>query len=353
MKAAVLQNKGEELQVINMPEPSVVTGSVKVRILSSHILSFAKYLFGGQMPVPLPTPYIPGPSAIGIVEEVANDVSGLEIGQKVFCNPYITSKAQTGVQEAILKGWFGLTADSSRLIEQWKQGSFAEAAVYPAENVTPITGLDHIDDSKLAIINYLSITYGGFLKGKLSPGQTVLINGATGNMGSAAVLVSLAMGAKIVYVVGRNRAEIDNLKTLDPKRVIPILLEGPEEEYVNILTSKASNVDLVLDALGTVLTPYLTSAGISTLRPKGTVVFIGGVFTDVPVSYYDMLTREITITGSFMYPETAPMDILNMIKAGTLSIESVKTDDFSLVDVNVAINRAAELKGLHYSILKP
>ncbi|WML48969.1 zinc-binding dehydrogenase [Neobacillus sp. PS3-34] len=353
MKAAVLQEKGQFLQITDMPAPTLLPGSVRVKVTASHILSFSQYLFGGQIPVPLPTPYIPGPSAIGIVEEVANDVSGIEIGQKVFCNPYITSKEQTGVQDAILKGWFGLTPNSGSLLETWKQGSFAEQAVYPVENVTPISGLDHIDDSKLAAINYMSIAYSGFQKGTLQPGQSVLINGATGNMGAAAVLVALAMGAATVYAVGRNADVLKNLQALDVNRVFPIVLEGSEEEYSKLLLSKANGVDLVLDALGTVLTPHLTAAAISTLRPKGTAVFVGGVFTDIPISYYDMLIREITVTGSFMYPVTAPKEIVNMIRANTLSFEAVKTDEFVLQDVNEAVTRATQLKGLHYSVLTP
>lgn len=353
MKAAILEEKGQALQIKDMPVQDLVPGSVRVKVTASHILSFTQYLFGGHIPVPLPTPYIPGPSAIGIVEEVANDVAGIEIGQKVFCNPYITSKEQTGVQDAILKGWFGLTPNSGRLLETWKQGSFAEQAIYPVENVTPITGLDQMDDSKLAAINYMSIAYGGLLKGNLKPGQSVLINGATGNMGASAVLVALAMGATTVFAVGRNADVLKSLQTLDVNRVVPIVLEGPEEEYSSLLLSKASGVDLVLDALGTVLTPHLTAAAISTLRPKGTAVFIGGVFTDIPVSYYDMLTREITITGSFMYPVTAPKEIVNMIRANTLSIEALRADEFALQDINEAVTHATQLKGLHYSVLTP
>lgn len=353
MKAALLKEKGQDLQVEDIPASQLVAGGVRVRVIASHVLSFTQNLFSGNIPVPLPTPYIPGPSAIGIVEELTGETRGLEIGQKVFCNPYITSKEQTGVQDGILKGWFGLTENASRLLEIWKHGSFAEQTVYPVENVIPFKGLDHIEDAKLSIINYLCIAYGGLLKGDFRPGQSVLINGATGNLGSTAVLVALAMGASSIYAIGRNAEALNNLKLIDTARVRPVVLEGPEEAYKDLIASKVGRVDMVLDALGTVLTPYATASAISALRNKGTVVFIGGVFSDIPLNYYEVLTREITVTGSFMYPASAPIAIINMIKAKTLKLEAAKVDTFNLQKVNEAVTHAAGLKSLNYCALLP
>jgi alcohol dehydrogenase len=353
MKAALLKEKGQNLQVEDIPAPLPAPGGVKIRVIASHILSFTQNLFSGDIPVQLPTPYIPGPSAIGIVEELTGETTGLEVGQKVFCNPYITSKEQIGLQDGILKGWFGLTENASRLLEIWKHGSFAEQTVYPVENVTPFDGLDHIEDAKLSIINYLCIAYGGMLKGDFRPGQSVLINGASGNLGSAAVLVALAMGASSIYAIGRNAEALNNLKSIDSARIRPVVLEGTESGYKALIASKVGKVDMVLDALGTVLTPYATASAISALRNKGTAVLIGGVFTDIPLNYYDVLTREITITGSFMYPASAPIGIINMIKAKTLQLEAVKVDTFNLEKVNEAVAHASRLKGLHYCALLP
>ncbi|MDP4093467.1 MAG: zinc-binding dehydrogenase [Bacillota bacterium] len=353
MKAAVLQEKGQTLQVINVKEPIPVVGGVKVRVTASHVLSFTKNLFSGLIPVPLPTPYIPGPSAIGIVEEIAGDSGGLEKGDKVFCNPYITSKGQTEVPSGILKGWFGLTQNSGGLLEAWKDGSFAEQTVYPLENVTPLYGLENYDDSKLAVINYLCIAYGGLLKGNFRPGQSILINGATGNLGSAAVLTALAMGASSVYAVGRNKEALNHIRSIEPDRIKTIALEGPEEGYKALVPAKAGSVDLVLDALGNLATPFATSSAIPALKNKGIAVFIGGVFADIPLNYYDILAREITVTGSFMYPPSAPGDIINMIRAKTLKLDTLKIEAFKLEQINQAVSRAAELRGLQYCVVNP
>ncbi|WP_214744626.1 zinc-binding dehydrogenase [Exiguobacterium sp. s189] len=352
MKAAVLHKQGETLLVQDVLEPKVKPKSAKVRITSTHVLSFTKDLFSGVMPVSLPTPYIPGPSAIGIIEEIGSGSHGLSVGQRVFCSPYITSKEILNQEQSILKGWFGLTPESEYLLDEWKDGSFAEFAVYPIENITPIDSLEQYDDPTLSTINYLSIAYEGLKAGNLQPGQTVLISGATGNMGSAAVLSALAMGAEKIFVLGRNEVELNNLQAISPHRISPIVLTT-EDLYEEQITNVASHVDLVLDALGTVLNPLITSATIKSLRPRGTIVFIGGVFADIPVPYYEVLTREITIKGSFMYRPDTPKEIMNMIRANTLPMNHIKAYAFALENINEAIDRAAQLKSLNFSVVTP
>lgn len=60
-----------------------------------------------------------------------------------------------------------------------------------------------------------------------------------------------------------------------------------------------------MDALGNVDTAELTLAGMSTVKPKGTIVFMGGVRASIPVSYINLFVNQLTIVGSYMYPTHA------------------------------------------------
>jgi alcohol dehydrogenase len=353
MKAAVLYQTGSPLEVKEVLSPPLHASSVRVRVLATHILSFTNQVVGGQFPFPLPTPYTPGLCAIGIVEDVADDVSGIKAGQKVFCSPLISSRNNSEDPERILKGWIGMTANCQDLLNQWKEGTFAEQAVYPVECVTPIDLIGDYDNAQLACMYYLCIAYGAFLRGEFKPGQSVLINGATGNLGTASVLTALAMGASKIFAVGRNISVLHSLTELDSKRVISVPLPEHEEDYGSTLSKHIGQVDMMVDAVGLIDNPVLVEAGLSHLRQRGTAVFVGGVLTNVHLSYISTLVKELNIKGSSMYPSSAPTDIANMIHAGLLNLKAFLPKTYPLNQINEAIAEAYNSRGLEYFILQP
>jgi alcohol dehydrogenase len=353
MNAAILKQAGLPLEVQEVQPPRLHASSVRVRVLSTHILPFTSLVVGGRLPFPLPTPYIPGLCAIGIVEETADDVRGILPGQKVFCSPLISDRTNSQAPERMLKGWFGVTPKCDNLLQQWKDGAFAEQAVYPVECVTPIDALAAEDDAQLGCMYYLCIAYGAYLRGDFKPGQSVVINGATGNLGAASVLVALAMGASKIYAVGRNKAVLQELAALDTKRIAAVALPERPEDYSAELSSRIGEADLLVDAVGVMDSSALVQAGLSVLRPHGTAVLLGGVMSDVPVSYLTTLVKELNIKGSWMYPDRAPADIASMIAAGVLNLHAFRPKTYPLNRVNEAISAAGASRGLEYVILQP
>ncbi|QYR22563.1 zinc-binding dehydrogenase [Paenibacillus sp. sptzw28] len=354
MKAAVLHESGSPLKVTEVSSPPLRSSSVRVRVLATHILSFTNQVVGGQFPFPLPTPYTPGLCAIGFVEDLADDVSGLTVGQKVFCSPLVSSRNNSGEPERILKGWFGMTANCQDLLDLWKEGTFAEQADFPVECITPIDLIgDDYDNSQLACMYYLCIAYGAFLRGEFKPGQSVLINGATGNLGTASVLTALAMGASRVYAAGRNLSVLESLTELDPLRVQSVPLPQREEEYGSTLSKQVKQVDIMIDAVGIIDSPSLVEAGLSVLRQGGTAVLLGGVAANVHLSYLMTLVKELNIKGSSMYPSSAPSDIVRMIHSGALNLRAFRPKTYPLELINEAIAAASGSRGLDYSILVP
>ena len=235
MLAAVLEQVGLPLNIKEVSEPSVYADGVKVRVINSHVLSFTATVLSGGFPFELPVPYIPGPACIGEVEEVWCDVIGIKVGQKVFCSPYLEYiDNQVNIDELLI-GWFGLSRNAAKLQQKWKNGSFAEKAVYPSSCISVISPMINLDEEKFTALNYCAIAGGGLVRGNLQAGESVLINGASGNMGSMATLVALAMGATKVYVAARDQSALDELVSVDPVRVIPVLVPSVEEEMSAVL----------------------------------------------------------------------------------------------------------------------
>ncbi len=356
MKAARLYQVGSPLKVEDVPEPTLRSGGAIVRVLSSHVPNFMSGIISGALDYYIvPLPFTPGPGAIGVVEAIADDVFGLEVGHYVFCDISMSSKTIDAPPDNILIGITALTPYSGPLQAIWRDGTFAEKVLYPAECLTPLGDAAALEETALlASLNFLTIAYGGLLRGEVRPGQTLIVNGATGCLGSCAVLVALAMGVAKVVAVGRDQATLNSLVELDPKRVVSVAASGNfAEDTEHIRSAAGGGADIVLDALGAVKSGEPTMSCINALRPRGTAVLVGGVQANLPLPYLSTMLSELTITGAFMYPRHAPSDLLRMIAAGTLDLNSIQIHSFPLDSINEAVDKAAKLRGLNLCVVVP
>lgn len=353
MKAVRLEAAGSSLRLEEVPEPVLHSGGVLVQVRSAPVLSFMKQVVSGTLGYTMPTPFTPGANAVGVVEAVAEDVFGFEPGDPVFCDPWMASHTLSGSSDAILIGLTGLTPHAERMQRQWRDGTFAEKVLWPAEALTPLRKLPSIDYQRIAYLSFLSIPYGGLLRGEFRPGQTVMVNGATGTLGAAGVLVALAMGAARVIAVGRDRTTLEKIQSLDPRRVMPVALAGQLDTDRTTLRTVAQGADLLLDLLGGATTPDPTLACLQALRPRGTAILMGGVQANLPLAYSQIMLNGVTIRGAFMYPRHAPGDLLNLIAAGTLDLTPLEVSSYPLERIDDALELAARSRGLAYCVVVP
>ncbi|MDP9034427.1 MAG: zinc-binding alcohol dehydrogenase family protein [Myxococcota bacterium] len=348
MKAVFLERPGAVLQLVDVPEPALRAGAVRVRVTRAPVLSFMRAVVAGELGYTLPTPSVPGPNAIGVVDAVADDVFGIAVGQHVFLDPGLAS----GGERALL-GLTGISPGAARLQALYRNGTFAEKVLVPAENLTPLPTGTTSDDA-LACLSYLVIPFGGLRRGELRPGQTVIVSGATGNLGAGGVLVALSMGASKVVAVGRERAVLTELERLG-RRVVSVALSGQRERDAEAVREAAggSGADLVLDLLGSATTPDPTMACIAALRLRGTAVLMGSVRADLCFPYLDLMLREIAVRGCFMYGREAPAELAAMVAAGTLDLSPIRARTFPLSECDLALEEASRSKGLHYCMLAP
>lgn len=131
-RALVLKSTSVPLTLEDVPIPTAVPGSVVVKVLGTYILSYLGSVLDGTLPYRLAFPITPGANTIGRIHAVGPDSTFLKAGQLVFCNYAIS--ARDDPDNAILMGSHGGTA--MRLMEgEWRNGSFAEYAKFPTENV--------------------------------------------------------------------------------------------------------------------------------------------------------------------------------------------------------------------------
>jgi NADPH:quinone reductase-like Zn-dependent oxidoreductase len=176
------------------------------------------------------TPSVPGHELSGVVVELGFGTTGLTVGQRVF----------------------GLT--------DWaRNGSLAQYAAVEARNLSPLPAdIDHTVAAALPISG-LTAWQGLFQHGRLMAGQTVLINGVAGGVGSMAVQLAREVGARVIGA-GRS-ADTDTAIGLGVDAFLNLEIDQLES---------AGEVDVVFDVIG----GEILDRSIALVRPGGTLVTI-------------------------------------------------------------------------------
>jgi NADPH:quinone reductase-like Zn-dependent oxidoreductase len=131
-RALVLKSTSEPLSLDVRPIPTAVPGSVVVKVLGLSVLPYIHAILDGSLPYPISMPMVPGSSCIARIHSTGPDAMSLTPGQLVYCD--MTVRARDDANVAILMGLHGGAAP--KLMEgEWRDGSYAEYAKFPIENV--------------------------------------------------------------------------------------------------------------------------------------------------------------------------------------------------------------------------
>ncbi|MEH1889264.1 MAG: zinc-binding alcohol dehydrogenase family protein [Nostoc sp.] len=346
MKGAILKAFGSPLVVETLPDPILGTGEVIVDVVAAPVLSYANEVFSGERKYLLDLPVVPGCGAIGRVRAVGPDATHLVAGDWVFCDPTVRSRDDALMPDITLQGWSARGEGGLRLQKHFRHGPFAEQILVPTENAIRIGSLDEADAARWCGLNTFLVPYGGLLAAKLQAGETILISGATGNFGSAAVAVALAMGARCVVAPGRNDKTLEDLTRRFGDRLRPVKLLGNEEDDRERMRQAAPGpIDCVLDILPPSVSTTTVRAAIMTVRPYGRVVLMGGVGmlggAGLELPYPWIMRNCITVRGQWMYLPEAAIRLVGLIRSGLLRLDNFDVTVFDLDDANKAVAHAA------------
>ncbi|HUN42248.1 MAG TPA: zinc-binding alcohol dehydrogenase family protein [Acetobacteraceae bacterium] len=355
MKAAILHELGTPLTIEAVPDPVAGPGEVVVEIAAAPVFSYTNEVFDGTRTHHLTLPMTPGCGAIGRVRETGPDATRLAPGAWVFCDPTVRARDDAIAPDIMLQGWIAPT-DGARRLQQWmRAGSFAEQMRVPMECVFPLGDIAPSDASRWCAAMVMLVPYGGWLASGLQPGETALVNAATGNFGSAAVAVALAMGAGTVLATGRNEPALADLVRRFGTRVRPVRLSGDAAADTACMQAVAAGpIDRVLDILPPLPDAAPVRAAAMSVRPNGSVVLMGGLGVDVALPYRWLMRNNITIRGQWMYPRDAIPRFIALLRSGLLSLDHVDVAEFPLAGINQAIAHAAANAGaFRLTVLRP
>ncbi|WP_407674519.1 NADP-dependent oxidoreductase [Nonomuraea glycinis] len=201
----------EVLTVGPFPEPHPGRDEVRIAVRAAGISPVDLALRAGSNGR-LPLPHVPGVDAAGVIDEVGAEVTGFAVGDEVFGSVALSRLGGASAEFAVLRFW-SVKPPSMSWVEAGAAGTSVETAT---------RALDVLD---------------------VRPGTTLLIDGAAGGVGSVAVQLAVARGAR---VIGTARPESQTF--LADLGAIPTTYGPGLAERVGALG--VERVDLALDAAG-------------------------------------------------------------------------------------------------------
>ena len=265
MRAVVVNEINNRSAVVVADIDAPVLGPDHVLIdAASASFNFPDVLqIDGKYQIVPPLPFIPGKEAAGVVTAVGPEVTEFEVGDRVLL--------------------------------EVEYGAFAEQVAAPADRAYRLP--DDLDMSTAAAMGlvyqtaYIALTE----RAGLREGDTVLVTGATGGVGLAAVQIAKAVGATVLAAIG-NPAKIDPARIAGADHVVNLFeqpLADRLREQVNSVTNNRG-VDIVLDVVG----GDVFDAALRCVAFGGCVVVLGftaGRIPSVKTNY--LLLKNISVVG--------------------------------------------------------
>ena len=175
----------------------------------------------------------------------------------------------------------------------------------------------------------------------------MIVNGATGAYGSAAVLVALAMGAERVVAAGRNEEVLESLAKAGGPRVAPVALAGDiAKDTAALRLACDGGAHLAFDMVGGAKDPNSTLAALGSLYRHGRLVLMGSATVPIPINYMLIMFNGLEIIGNFMYPHDLYLPLLALLRSGQLDMSAIVPKVFSLTELPQAMEYAAKARSL-------
>jgi len=309
MKAIVYATHGgpEVLQYTDVADPQIGPSEVLVRVRACALNRLDLWLRKGGPHVKVPLPHIPGSDIAGEVARVGDKVSNVKLGERVLLQPGISC----GQCEKCLCGQDSM-CPTYTLFGQGVDGGCAEYVKSPEVNCVPIP--EKLSFEEAAAFPLVSLTAWHMLIGraKLQPAETVLVLGAGSGVGSAAIQIAKASGARVIATAGSD-GKLEKARELGADAVINHTTQKIADE-VKRLTNRRG-VEVVFEHVG----QATWDNSIRSLAVGGRLVTCGATTGfDGAINIGYLFTRHLSILGSFMGSKAELLSALELLRRGLL-----------------------------------
>jgi NADPH:quinone reductase-like Zn-dependent oxidoreductase len=324
MKAMVISDHGgpEVLRYTEIPEPRIGPHDVLVRVRACALNHLDIWVRIGLPNMTITFPHVLGSDIAGEIARVGESVSNVHVGDKVLLAPGLSC----GQCEQCIAGRDNLCKDYV-LFGTRVHGGYAEFVKSPAVNAIPIPGGLSFEEAAAVPLVFLTAWHMLLSRAQLRPGEQVLVLGAGSGVGSAAIQIAKATGARVIATAG-SEAKLAKARELGAAEAI-LHTGGEFAREVKRLTH-GRGVDVVFEHVG----QATWEQSIYSLAPGGRLVTCGattGFDGKINIGY--LFSHHISILGSFMGAKAELFSAIELFKRGLLK---------PVVDCVMPLERAAE-----------
>jgi len=251
----------ENLKVEDVPSPRPGPGEVLVEVKASALNYPDVLLVQGLYQVKPPLPFSPGMELAGIVKELGADVRGVSAGQRVIASP--------------------------------GRGGFAQECVVAADRVTPLPASMDFETGSAFLLTYCTSLHALQDCGGLRPGDTLVVLGAAGGVGTSAIEIGKAMGARVVAAAS-SEDKLAFCRKLGADETIDYGAADLRQRILELTSGKGA--DVVYDPVG----GAYTDAALRATAWRGRLLVIGfasGVIPQIKLNL--LLLKERSLVGVY------------------------------------------------------
>jgi NADPH:quinone reductase len=264
MKAIRVHEFGgpEVLKLEDVPTPKPSAGEVLVRIHAAGVNPYDTYMRAGAYAVKPTLPYTPGSDGAGVVEAVGDGVKKIKRGDRVYTAQTIS-------------------------------GAYAEYALALEEQVQPLPANIDFKQGAGIWVPYGTAYHALYHSAKAHASETVLIHGASGGVGTAAVQIARALGLTVFGTAGTPKG-LDLAKQQGAHQVFDHRKSGYQEEI--LLATGNRGLDIILEMLANVNLAHDTKL----LATNGRVIVIGSR-GEVTINPRELMGRRASIRALVLW----------------------------------------------------
>ncbi len=312
MKAVYIESHGgpEVLQFGQRPEPSPMSGEVKVRVKAAALNRLDTYVRSGRRGQRrnFPPAHILGGDSAGVVAEVAFGTDTNLVGRRVVVNPRIPC----GTCEFCIDGNDDI-CPRFRFLGSNCDGSYSEYVCLPASNVHLLDGNVAFETAAATPTVYLPMWNMLIRKAQLKPWETVLVLSASAGVGTAAIQVAKSVVGATVITTTSSAKKAERAKEIGADHVINYTEESIPERVREL--TRGRGVDVVVDHVGA----QFFEDAYNSLKRGGRYGLCGvtsGYLANLQLG--SLFTKQLQVFGVFMGSRADMSQVTQMLNGGRI-----------------------------------
>jgi NADPH2:quinone reductase len=248
-----------------VPDPSPGAGQVVLQVYAAGINPVDTYIRSGNYHIKPQLPFTPGIEACGVIESVGKGITALRPGDRVYTGATLS-------------------------------GAYAQKTLCDAAAVHPLPETVTFAQGAAVHVAYSTAYQALFQRAQAVPGELVLINGATGGVGLAAVQLARNAGLKIIATGGSERGR-QLLIEQGAHHVLDHSLSTHHDQVLGLTDGRGA--DVILEMLADVN----LAKDLTVIAQNGRIVIIGSRGT-VEINPRDAMVRRVSIIGMLLFIAT-------------------------------------------------